>query len=298
MQESFVKIKKELKSSKKLQHKVKDILKQFKEQEQQGRAPKTINRTDPDSALMKSVQGSHASYNGQSVVDDKKGLIVHADVVSDTSDLNQFAQQVTQAEAVVRKQCQVASADAGYADTEELEKIGQQGTRVIVPSQRQALHKPEKPFSKSVFSYDKEQNCYYCPEGHKLAYQGKQAPGKLSYLITTATICKQCKHYGICTKAKRGRKIVRLEKEEVKERFEREYEKLSSQEIYARRKARAEHPFGHIKHNLGIKNFLLRGREGVQAEFAIAATCFNIARMITILGSVTGLISQLANVQV
>ena len=296
-QESLTKMKKEFRSSQHLQAKIKNILCQFKEQEEQGVAPKTINQTDPDSALMNSVQGSHASYNGQSVVDDKNGLIVHADVVGDTSDVNQFAQQITQAEAVVEKQCQAACADDGYADTEELDKIDQRGTKLIVPSQRQALHKPGKPFSKSAFSYNKEQNCYYCPEGHKLIYRGKQTPSKLAYLITTPSICKRCKHYGICTKAKRGRKIVRLEKEESKERFEREYEQASSQEIYTRRKARVEHPFGHIKHNLGMKNFLLRGREGAQAEFSIAATCFNIARMITIFGSVTGLISQLATVQ-
>ncbi len=86
------------------------------------------------------------------MVDDKNGLIVHADVVGDTSDINQFAQQITQAEAVLEKQCQVAVADAGYADTDELLEVDQQGTKVIVPSQRQALHKPEKPFSKNVFS--------------------------------------------------------------------------------------------------------------------------------------------------
>jgi hypothetical protein len=294
---SLVKMKKELKSSQELQGRIKEILQRFKEREQEGTAAKTINRTDPDSALMKSVQGSHASYNGQAVVDDKNGLIVHTDVVSDTSDVNQFAQQITQAEAVLEKQCQVASADAGYADTEELEKIGQRGTKVIVPSQRQALHNPEKPFSKSQFKYDKEQNCYYCPEGRKLIYKHKHSPGKLAYLITDANICKQCSQYGICTKAKCGRKIFRLEKEELKEQFEQEYEQASSQAIYVRRKARVEHPFGHIKHNLGLKNFLLRGREGAQAEFSITATCFNIARMITMFGSVSGLISQLATLQ-
>ena len=40
---------------------------------------KKINLTDPDSAVMHSVQGSHASYNVQSVVDEKHGLIVHAE---------------------------------------------------------------------------------------------------------------------------------------------------------------------------------------------------------------------------
>ena len=56
-----------------------------------------------------------------------------------------------------------------------------------------------------------------------------------------------------------------------------------------------EHPFGHIKRNLGMTYFLLRGREGVQAEIGIAATGFNIMRMITILGGVTKFIAVLQN---
>ena len=43
---------------------------------------------------MHSVQGSHASYNVQSVVDDQHGLIVHVEAVNDTSDVNQFARQI------------------------------------------------------------------------------------------------------------------------------------------------------------------------------------------------------------
>ena len=46
--------------------------------------------------------------------------------------------------------------------------------------------------------------------------------------------------------------------------------------------------------HLGITTFLLRGREGVQAEISIAATCFNIVRMITLIGGVKELIGQFA----
>ena len=66
--------------------------------------------------------------------------------------------------------------------------------------------------------------------------------------------------------AKKGRKIIRLPLEEVKERLEAQYEEASSQEIYARRKARVEHPFGHIKRNLKTDAFLMRGREGVERK--------------------------------
>ena len=81
-----------------------------------------------------------------------------------------------------------------------------------------------------------------------------------------------------------GRRIVRLHNEEIKEKLEAQYEQSASQQIYSRRKDRVEHPFGHIKRNLKTDSFLMRGHDGVQAETSLLATCFNIVRMINILG--------------
>ena len=75
-----------------------------------------------------------------------------------------------------------------------------------------------------------------------------------------------------------------MHNEDLKIRFEVQYQEESSQEIYAKRKTKVEHPFGHIKRNLKTDGFLLRRKDGVQAETALLATCFNIARMITIFG--------------
>jgi hypothetical protein len=253
-----------------------------------------VNRTDPDCAVMHSVQGSHASYNVQSVVDEKQGLIVHAEAVSETSDVNQFARQIEQAHEVLPESCKVACADAGYADTEELQKVDAQGIKVVVPSQRQALREEEGPFSKSHFRYDRKQDCYWCPAGHRLNYAGTdKGSGKRHYQIIRSEICHHCEHYGACTTAKKGRKIIRLPLEEMKEKLEAQYEEVASQEIYARRKTRVEHPFGHIKRNLKTDAFLMRGRDGVNAETSLLATCFNLARMITLLG-VSGLMAKLA----
>jgi len=293
-QPSYVKMKKEFTNKKHLHNKIKDILAEFEEQGHKTKDGKerTKNLTDSDSTIMRSAQGSHVSYNVQSVVDDKHSLIANIDAVSDTSDLNQFSQQITQAEEVIEKQCDVACGDAGYANTDELEKIDKRGTKVIVPTQKQASDSEDTKFSKSTFQYDKEKNCYYCPEGHILVYKGKNDNGKkFVYKMKNAKVCRQCKHYGTCTKAERGRTITRLVNEEVKEKLEQQYEESESQEIYALRKARVEHPFGHIKHNLGMRNFLLRGNEGAQAEISTVATCFNIVRMITILGGVQAFIA-------
>lgn len=285
---SSVAMDKELAKAERLKSKIKEALEAFQET---GR--EQVNLTDPDCALMRSPQGSHASYNLQHVVDDQHGLIVHAEAVNETSDVNQFARQIEQANEVLEEPCEVSCGDGGYADTEELQKIDGQGIKVIVPSQRQALHKGEKPFSKSHFTYDKEQDCYWCPEGHRLSYIGTDKNnGKRHYQISDRALCHHCVHYGPCTSAKRGRKIIRLPLEEIKEKLEAQYQKAASQEIYTRRKARVEHPFGHIKRNLKTDAFLMRGHEGVGAETSLLATCFNLARMISILG-VSGLIGKL-----
>lgn len=277
---SYVAMEKELAKDQNLKERIKETLASFASGNR-----KTINQTDPDCAIMSSVQGSHASYNVQSVVDDSQGLIVHAEAVSDTTDVNQFSRQIEQANDLFEKPCDTACADAGYADTDELEKIDGQEIKVIVPSPRQALHEEEGPFSKSHFTYNKERDCYFCPEGHRLGYEWMdKKTGMRYYRITSEKRCPSCRHYGQCTTSKKGRRIARLHNEEMKQKLEAQYEEAASQEIYARRKARAEHPFGHIKRNLKTDAFHLRGRDGVQAETSLLATCFNVARMITIFG--------------
>ena len=186
----------------------------------------------------------------------------------------------------------MACGDAGYANTEELKKIDEQGIQVVVPSQRQALHsQEEKPFSKSHFSYDPKRDCYICPKQKVLWYEftdGKR--GRKYYRITKAQWCRECEHFGQCTTNKKGRRIMRLVLEDSKEKFEALYE--SSKEIYDRRKTRAELPFGHIKRNLKTASFMLRGKDGVNAEASLLATCFDLRRMMTLLG-ITGLIEKL-----
>lgn len=289
---SSVAMGKELAQAQRLQDKIKQALTTM---EQSGRDK--LNLTDPDSALMKSRQGSHTSYNVQSVVDDRHGLIVHAEAVSETSDVNQFAKQIDQANQILDKPCEVAVGDAGYADTEELKKIAAQGIQVVVPSQRQALHNREdKPFSKSHFSYDREKDCYLCPEHHALPHEfTDKKRGKKYYRIAQAGQCQGCAHFGQCTTSPKGRRIMRLEQEDDREKFEAQYE--ANKEIYDRRKELVEHPFGHVKRNLKTDSFMLRGTDGVAAETSLLATCFDLRRVMTIIG-ISALIEKLTELRV
>jgi hypothetical protein len=78
--------------------------------------------------------------------------------------------------------------------------------------------------------------------------------------------------------------------------LEARYASEEGQAIYKKRKEKVESPFGHIKRNLNGGHFLVRGLGAVKAEWTLLASCFNIARMITLTGGVCGLTSRLASV--
>jgi len=180
----------------------------------------------------------------------------------------------------------------GYSYVDELEKVDQQGIKVIVPSMKQAAGKTPGPFDKSHFDYDKETDSYTCPSGKTLTCRRTETDrGRNAYRPDTG-VCPACTHFGQCTKSRSGRKVTRMLNEELRQKFEHQYEQPDSQDIYRLRKEKVELPFGHIKHNLKAGGFLLRGLPGVRAEMAILSSCFNIARMITLMG-VSGLMAKL-----
>jgi transposase len=282
-QGSLVTMNEELKDQKTLKSKIKSILQELKEEE-------SFNTTDPECTCIKKGKNFYAGFNFQSTVDKKKGLILSTDVVSENNDLNQFASQINKANHTLGKKCEIAVADCGYASTDELEKIDNQEIKVIVPSQRQVTKKEPSLFAKERFTY--KDDYYICPQGYKLTpYRLNKNKNKV-YKIADKKICLTCPHYGICTTSPTGRTISRLLKEKVRQKLEAQYDEPSSQEIYKLRKQKVELPFGHIKHNLKFDSFLLRGLKGVKAEVSILATCFNLIRMITLLG-VPGLIKEL-----
>jgi transposase len=286
--ESFVKISEELKDQTTLRAKVKQILAQLKTDDD------SLNSTDPESNPMHSTKGTFPSYNVQQVVDGKHGLIVSADAVSDPTDVYQFANQIELANQTLEKSCTTACADAGYANTDETTKIDAQHIQVIVPTNIQARDQAAGPFAKSKFTYDADRNEYRCPEGHPLTYIGYDSTSrKHEYRIHAKETCLTCPHFGICTKSRRGRRIKRLALEEIKNKLETQYSSPLGQAIYKLRKQNAEHPFGHLRRNLGVQYFLMRGLDGVKAEMSLLATCFNLVRMITLIG-VPGLLNHLA----
>lgn len=301
--QSFVKMHKDLRDKKKLQAKLSKALADIEAQ-----GGKSINVTDKACVNYHSRQGSHAGYNGQFVTDNKHGLIVHAAALSSNNDHGVLAEQIEQAyhNLGLEPLDKTVVADSGYYEVDHLKAISEQGMEVIVPSNKQTQQKkpsfkanPEKErFDKDNFQFDESSNCYICPEGEVLTFSyWCKVKNANVYRIRSGSICQGCRHFGVCTKAKRGRSIRRLVNEGFRRQLATLYESDQGQALYSRRKEVAELPFGHLKKNLGFTQFMMRGRAAASAELAIAANCFNITRMINILGGVIKAIKAVQTLQ-
>ena len=288
-QKSLVKIKEELKDQEQRKKEITGFLDQLKKKEEHSSYSKTEshNTIDQDCIKMKTRQGMHACHNAQVTTDAKHGLIIHSET-TENSDSTQFKEQLQKTTEILGKKPKAACSDAGYYSIKNLEGIDED-IDVIIPSQRESQLKKDpdavKPFDKEHFKYDKIKDAYICPEGKKLKRVSSSDCERPSYQAN-AQDCQACQHFKICTSSKKGRTIRGLSQqlEKVKERLKQSYSSPGGQAIYKLRKQKAEIPFGHIKRNLGAGQFLLRGRSGTNAELGILSTCFNIARMITLIG--------------
>ena len=79
--------------------------------------------------------------------------------------------------------------------------------------------------------------------------------------------------------------LIKCYKNEANKReMAEKIESVEGQKIYKVRSKTVERIFGHIKKNIGLREFLTRGLKGVRAEFSLACIAHNLKRMWKIKG--------------
>jgi hypothetical protein len=281
-QTSLVRMNEKLLDQRRLKLKIGAVLEELARQDKT-----SINTTDPQSARMRSGGQIENGYNCQAVVDDRHGLIVHSQVLNQSNDGGLFSGQINAAQQTLGKTCHSACADSGYGGAEDLKKMLDLGVDVVVPIVRHSDFRDR-------FTYVAQTDVYRCEQGHELRYIADHKDHRTRiYQIADPLTCHRCPAFGTCTKARKGRRVERPFAEEVRERLEARAALPDARLLMRKRKMRAEHPFGHIKHNLGLRIFNLRGLKGVGAEMALAATAFNLVRLTRLIG-LRGLLDALS----
>ena len=182
-------------------------------------------------------------------------------------------------------------ADKGYHTGEQLRQCVENNITTFV-SPKEPSTKDIGLYPISMFSYNKEQHTYTCPQGSILRTNGKwymhsdtRRDGKGSYHFQryTTTDCRSCENRHKCTKSKRnGRAIDRHQYADVMEaNSKRVYENPG---YYRQRQQIAEHPFGTLKRQRGYTHTNLRGKEKVLGEVGLLFMGYNLTRCMAILG--------------
>lgn len=292
---SLIKISEELREKRKLSTRIAETLAKIEAEklgETKGYGKKKVNPkiniTDLEAKIMKGRQGAHPSYNAQITTDLDHGLILNMKATKDPNDLNKLNSSIRESEQVTHQESKIVCADSGYSSIEDIKKLTDTGIEVIVPNPK---FENEGEFHANNFTYDEDNDLYICPAGKKLDKKKvKNSENHIRYSPSDAKTCQECKHFTKCTTSKKSRSICRSNNEQLKEQIQREYESERGQSIYKLRKEKVEYQFGHIKKNLGLGQFLIRGIKGANAELSIAATCFNLTRITNIAGGVKELL--------
>ena len=98
--------------------------------------------------------------------------------------------------------------------------------------------------------------------------------------------CRSCKAKELCTKAKYGRLIPRSKYEELYQINRRRA--TENHELYRKRQAIVEHPFGTMKRQWGFDHiFTKQGIKRASAHIGLIYIAYNLKRILSIIGSKT-----------
>jgi hypothetical protein len=260
-----------------------------------------ISFTDPESRFMPNNDGvKKYSYNSQVAVDSKCGIIISNDVTSEATDRDNLQPQIIQAEQNVGQlpEGTKITADNGYYSSKNLKFLLSRGLDGYIPDLDEAIRMKGKkvknggPFSREKFRYVPDGDFYICPNDQKLIFRYEYLDITVNRNVRRywGTSCKQCPDMKSCTKNFREGRVIKdyegmeLERLKMKEKMSTEYGKY----VYYTRKKVVERIFGHIKANLGFREFSLRGRKGAKIEFNLVCIASNLRRIWNYLGRYEG----------
>ena len=259
-----------------------------------------VSTSDPDArALPKKMNIVEVGYNVVTAAERKNKFITNFNVTNqnDTYALSDIALKAKKLLQNDPNTPFIVLADKGFDTGHELKICHDNGIQTVVATKKRNTNKKNPKFATNKFPYDEKGDFYTCPKGHQLtsnqreypkkAYGDHRKPYKFKRYTCSFNICKKCPFKEDCVgasqlKASKGRHIERTEYQPYIEDNTAQYK--ASKELYRERQALVEHQFGTIKRQWGFDYTLLKTTEKVEGEFAIAFTCYNLRRAVSILG--------------
>ena len=254
------------------------------EQEITRSGQKVVSLSDPEARFMENKKKrKELSYNPQITVDHTSGIIVANDVTQDCTDHSQLQPMMEKTEdnlGGLPKDVKM-SWDNGYYSGQNLHYLEEKRIDGYIPDCEQASKMkgkqvPGDPYAKDQFVYDETQDCFICSQGRMLTRKGEyEYNGKTQYAYYGAP-CSECPVQSACVGEDKWRVITSDGFEGERRRMKTKMQSEQGKKEYRKRGETVEWPFGDIKQNLGLREFLTRGLLNVKTEHNLVCTAHNL----------------------
>lgn len=250
-----------------------------------------ISSTDDEARLLM-IRGqiTEVAYNVQTTVDSKHNLVIDVKAVNN-NDKKMACEMGRRAQAITGRKDFDHLMDKGYHDGETISKCQEHGLRTLIaePTASRSSDIPTPEFYNDKFIYDNQTDRYTCPAGSILITNGREYKIKSwsGYSLVKqykTRSCSSCASHSQCTKSpkNRGRIIQRSIYQNAVDLNNQRV--MMEKEKYRKRQEMVEHPFGIVKRQWGYDHVLLKGIDKVEAESNLIFLCYNLKRVIKILG--------------
>jgi transposase len=247
-----------------------------------------ISTSDPDSRQMITRNNiTEVAYSIQTSVDAEHNLPIDFKLTNE-NDNKAMGGMVRRAKTIFQTKDFTALYDKGFHTGSEFDYVDKQGVDVIVAIPGAGSHAPDPAFDIEHFVYDKQTDTYTCPAGQTLSSNGNQYDknsSKSNYKVKQykTNECKGCPLAVQCTKSKNGRILERSEYADLIDANKKRYD--INKELYRRRQAIVEHPYGTIKRQWGF-NYIMtkKSMKRASADVGLIFVVYNLRRIMNIIG--------------
>lgn len=214
--------------------------------------------------FMKTPEGTVPAYNGQVAVDSAHQVILAQALSDEAVDRGHLPQMVAKVQANCNAPPEAVSADGGYLTHATIVALDGQGIAAHLPAPKEA----------GRFEWADDQQAYRCPQGQFLRAVGVRNRQQI-YRTSGCRGCPQAKECGVKGPFK---ELHRPLQRAPVDRWVQRMNSAQGQAVYAARQQIVEPVFGRFKHNWGFRRFLLRGRRGAAAEWALLCIAHNLRK--------------------
>ncbi len=242
-----------------------------------------ISLTDPDArSVILHRNIINVGYNVQAGCDARHKLFVNNDTGS-VNDAHALSPMALDAKGLLGVESLDILTDKGYTTAKHLDICTKNGiTPYSSPKDHSSHHNGRYPMVD--FKYDGIQDTYTCPADQVLTTNGSiydKAGHKVKH-YKNREACKVCPVRNLCTTNKNGRFIERSIYQEALDENQKRVE--AKPEYYRLRQQITEHQFGTLKRQWGFTHTLMRGKQNVLSEVNLMMICYNLTRLMSILG--------------